>query len=263
MRDLHAIRTPENVIFEFELAGLATRGLAWAVDVGVMAVLISLAALLSSLFGLVLAGFAKALYFVALFAIQWGYGAALEWRWNGQTVGKRLVGVRVLSSHGTAITFAQAAVRNLLRLFDILPAAYLVGAASVLMHPRARRFGDIAADTVVVRTRRSERPAAIVAPQDRYNSFARDPRVAYAARRITAPERDTMLALALRREQLPLAVRHQLFVKLARHLEQRLGVTRPEYFSEERFVLNVTAVALQPDEQAYARVPTQAPPHAS
>jgi len=250
MRDVHSIRTPENVVFEFELAGLASRALAWLIDLLAMAALISVAALLVSVFGLVLAGFAKALYFVLAFAIQWGYGATLEWRWHGQTLGKRLVGLRVLSSYGTPITFGQAVVRNLLRVVDLLPAVYLLGGLSALCDKSARRFGDIAADTVVVRTRHATRPAAIAAPSGRHNSFARDASITHAARAVTAPERDAMLALALRREQLPLAVRHALFAKLAGHLERRLGFQRPAYFSEERFVLNLTAIALERDGES-------------
>ena len=249
LRDLHAVRTPENVVFEYELAGLASRALAWGIDLAVMAALVTLASVVSSLFGLVLAGFAKALYFVALFAIQWGYGAFFEWRWDGQTVGKRVLRVRVLHAGGVPISFAQAALRNLVRLLDILPGAYLVGAVCVLSDARARRFGDMAADTVVVRTRRSERPAEIVAPNDRYNSFVSVPWLAHAARTITAPERDAMLGLAFRRESLPLVVRHELFAKLARHLEQRLDVQRPEYLSDERFVLNVTAALLSREHE--------------
>lgn len=245
MRDLHAVRTPENVVFEYELAGLASRALAWGIDLAVMAALVLLAGMLSSLFGLVLAGFAKALYFVALFAIQWGYGAFFEWRWDGQTFGKRVLRIRVLSAGGVPIGFGQAALRNLLRVLDILPGAYLLGAVCVLSDARARRFGDMAADSVVVRTRRSERPAEIVAPSDRYNSFVNVPWLTHAARTITAPERDAMLGLAFRRERLPLSVRHELFAKLARHLERRLEVQRPEYLSDERFVLNVTAALLQ------------------
>jgi uncharacterized RDD family membrane protein YckC len=253
MRDLHAIRTPENVTFEFELAGVASRALAWSLDLLAMGSLISVAALLASVFGVVLAGFAKALYFVLAFAIQWGYGATLEWRWHGQTLGKRVVGLRVLSKYGTPVGFGQAAVRNLLRIVDILPACYLLGGVSALCDARARRLGDIAADTVVVRTRRSTRPSALTAPADRYNSFARDAGIVHAARAVTAPERDAMIGLLLRREQLPLAVRHRLFAKLAAHLEQRLGIRRPGYFSEERFVLNLTAVALERDQDSGLR----------
>jgi uncharacterized RDD family membrane protein YckC len=248
MRDLHAIRTPENVVFEFELAGLAARAAAWAIDVAAMVTLILVGTLAIAPFGLFLAGFAKALYVVLAFAVQWGYAATLEWRWYGQTLGKRVLGLRVLSFHGTPITFGQAAVRNLLRIVDILPACYLVGGVSALCDAHARRFGDIAADTIVVRTRRSARPSAVSAPADRYNSFARDAAIVHAARAVSAPERDVMIALSLRREQLPLPVRHALFAKLADHLQRRLGVERPAYFSEERFVLNLTAVALERDD---------------
>ena len=146
MRDVHAVRTPENVVFEFELAGLATRALGWTVDLCVMAALVGLAATISSIFGLVLAGFARALYFVTLFVIQWGYGAVLEWRFHGQTVGKRVVGARVLSSSGLPISFGQAALRNLLRVVDIVPGGYLLGGLCALFDPRGRRFGDIAAE---------------------------------------------------------------------------------------------------------------------
>jgi uncharacterized RDD family membrane protein YckC len=245
VRDLYAIQTPENVTFEFELAGLASRALAWAVDVVVMAALTIVAMLGASLFGVVFAGFAKALYFVLAFVIQWGYGALLEWRLLGQTIGKRIFGLRVLSLSGTTITFAQAAVRNLVRIVDILPGCYLVGGTSAALDRHGRRLGDLAAGTLVVRERTSPRPTAVLAPVDRYNSFSHDQTLAHAAERITAPERDTMIGLALRRETLPVVVRYALFSKLAGHLERRLGVARPDHLSEERFVLNLTAIVLQ------------------
>ena len=247
MRDLHAIRTPENVVFEFELAGITARALAWCIDLLAMAVLTSVAMVLATLFGLVFLGFAKALYFVLAFVIQWGYGAILEWRWAGQTLGKRVVGLRVLSFHGTPISFGQAVVRNLVRIVDILPVCYLVGGVTTLCDPSARRLGDIAAGTVVLRARQAVRPAAISAPVDRYNSFARDANIVHAARAVTAPERDVMLGLCLRREDLPLALRHELFARLAGHLESRLGIQRPAFFSAERFVLNLVAIALDRD----------------
>ena len=62
--------------------------------------------------------------------------------------------------------------------------------------------------------------------------------------RIAPLEREAMIGLSLRRERLPLAVRHELFGRLAAHLESRLGVPRPPFFSEEKYVLNLTAVVL-------------------
>ena len=244
MRDLLTIRTPENVGFEFELAGLASRALAWLLDLAVMGLLSTACVVLAGLLGVLAGGLAAAVYFVAAFLVQWGYGAVSEYRFGGQTLGKRAVGIRVLQASGMHITWSQAVVRNLVRIVDLMPGLYLTGGICALLDEHGRRLGDIAAGTVVVRQRRSPRPSAVIAPVDRYNSFVSDPRVIHASQRITAPEREAMIALSLRRETLPLAVRYALFAKLAKHLEERLGLERPAIFSEERFVLNMTAVTL-------------------
>ena len=244
MRDLYSVRTPENVSFEFELAGPAQRAAAWALDLAVMGGLYVGAMLVAGALGLLLGGLATALYFVMAFVIQWGYGALTEWRWSGQTVGKRLLGLRVMATAGTPVTLLQAVVRNLLRVVDLLPGLYLVGGTSMLLDHSLRRLGDVAAGTVVVRQRRTPRPSTVVAEVDRYNSFVSDPSVVHATSRISAPERDVMVGLAVRRESLPLAVRYALFSKLAEHLSKRLRLDRPAFFSEERFVLNLTSVAL-------------------
>lgn len=249
MRDVYEVRTPENVSFEFELAGVGMRAVAWGVDVLIMGGALLAGSVVASLLGILLGGFATAIYFVAAFLVQWGYGSVLEWLWAGQTVGKRVVGIRVLTAAGTRISFMQSVIRNLARIVDLLPGLpivplYGVGVASALLDGHGRRLGDLAAGTVVVRQRKSPRPAAVIAPVDRYNSFIQDPAIIHASARITPPERDVMLGLAVRRESLPLAVRYALFSKLAGHLERRLGVARPDFFSEERFVLNLAAVAL-------------------
>ncbi|MEM9195437.1 MAG: RDD family protein [Myxococcota bacterium] len=244
MRDLYTIHTPENVKFEFELAGLGARGLAWFIDVLVMVGLILATSCVVSVLGQVSQGLAMALLSIGVFLVQWWYSAILEWRWGGQTIGKRVFGLRTLRVDGVRITFFQAVIRNLIRVVDILPALYLVGAVSSFLDPHRRRLGDLAAGTIVVRERRSPRPSAVVPPSERYNTFVNDPAVALAARRITPPERDAMVALGLRREELPLSVRKELFKDLSQHLEARLGVPRPPFFSEEKYVLNLTAVVL-------------------
>lgn len=241
----YVIRTPENVTFEFELAGLASRALAWAIDVLVMVVLGFLAILLVSPLANVMGGFASAILLVLVFVIQWGYSTLFEWLWGGQTIGKRLVGLRAISENGVRMSFVQAVIRNVVRIVDLMPGVYLVGGASALLDPHGRRLGDMLAGTIVIRERHAPAPSAVVPASERYNTFVDDPNVALAVRRITAPEREAMVSLSLRREQLPLAVRRELFARLAAHLEARLGVTRPAFFSEEKYVLNLTAVALQ------------------
>jgi uncharacterized RDD family membrane protein YckC len=71
---------------------------------------------------------------------------------TGQTLGKRMLGIRVVSEDGGDASFGQAATRNLLRLVDALPVLYIVGLVSVYVtgQGRRQRVGDIAARTRVV-----------------------------------------------------------------------------------------------------------------
>ena len=68
----------------------------------------------------------------------------------GQTIGKRIVGIRVVDEDGGHVGFGAAVVRNLLRFVDGL-FFYLVGALFAFSSPRGQRLGDRAAHTVVVR----------------------------------------------------------------------------------------------------------------
>ena len=94
---------------------------------------------------------------LAEFAIGFAYGALLEGFWNGQTIGKRLFHLRVIDQTGLPLRIEQAWVRNLMRVFDALPLAYLVGGISVISSPLMQRFGDRVAGTLVVR----ETPLAV------------------------------------------------------------------------------------------------------
>jgi uncharacterized RDD family membrane protein YckC len=69
---------------------------------------------------------------------------------TGMTLGKRIVGIRVVDEEGDVAGFGAAIVRNLLRLVDGL-FFYLVGAIFALTSPRGQRLGDRAAHTLVVR----------------------------------------------------------------------------------------------------------------
>lgn len=153
------VETPEHVILDYEIAGLGSRAYATLLDSLI---------LMLSLFGLILlmlifagitglaGAWTSALMAVAVFASMWGYFTLFEGYRNGQTPGKRRAGIRVVSETGHAITFGAAAVRNLIRVADFLPSFYLLGAAFVAIHPRARRLGDLVAGTVVVRDRPAE-----------------------------------------------------------------------------------------------------------
>src|SRR5258708_9448136 len=84
--------------------------------------------------------------------------------WSGQTVGKRLLRLRVLGDRGEPVTVTQVAIRNLLRLVDFLPFFYGIGIVTLFIQGGSKRLGDFAAGTVVVRDRERIRLKDLVTP---------------------------------------------------------------------------------------------------
>lgn len=160
--DTVEVETPEHVVFSYEIAGLGSRFVAVFIDtmlflLGLTGILLLIARLPTP----VVAGaeeiapeWAALLGLLVLFLLYWGYFLGFEAAWDGQTPGKRWMGIRAVADGGFPITPGAAAVRNLLRLVDLQPVAfYFVGAVTMLMNREAKRLGDLAAGTIVIRDR--------------------------------------------------------------------------------------------------------------
>lgn len=166
------IETPERVPLHFALASIGNRFLACAFD-HFLQIVVILAIVLAILWGMGVSGmgrwtrdapkWALALLIIAVFLIQSGYFALFEWAWNGQTPGKRWLRLRVIREDGRPISFWEAAARNLVRTFDMMPAAivpfYSIGLVAVFISSRDQRIGDLVAGTVVVREREAQAPS--------------------------------------------------------------------------------------------------------
>src|ERR1700694_3879443 len=162
------IETPERVPLHFALASIGNRFLACAIDhaiqvltVVVMAIAFTIVANFSSLGDQISSApkWVKAVLIVIVFLLVSGYFTFFEWLWSGQTPGKRWLKLRVIREDGRPITFFEAAVRNLLRDFDIMPAPfYSIGLICVFVSDKDQRVGDVVAGTVVVREREAEAP---------------------------------------------------------------------------------------------------------
>ena len=120
-----------------------------------------------------------ALYALTSFFIRIPYYALSELVWNGRTLGKRMVGIRVISLDGRRLTAHQIVARNLMKEVEVfLPIAFILsapgssGAVSLLLllwfigvlfvpvlNRRRQRLGDMLADTIVVDT-----PRAVLLP---------------------------------------------------------------------------------------------------
>ncbi|MGP8246248.1 MAG: RDD family protein [Bryobacteraceae bacterium] len=196
-RSVLVIDTPEGVTFSYQLATPFLRMLAWAVDAAAIAAASDAVGTIFRDLGKLSPDWANGIAAVSFFAIQIGYGMALEWRWRGQTLGKRIFGLRVVDVQGLRLEFSQIALRNLLRLVDLLPALYLVGGIAAFASRNAQRLGDLAANTVVARERAGHIPKLERIAPVRYNSLAAYPHLAARLRARANAEAVGVLTRAL------------------------------------------------------------------
>jgi uncharacterized RDD family membrane protein YckC len=94
-----------------------------------------------------------------IFVIFFGYFTFFETWWSGQTPGKRWLKLRVIQEDGRPIDFFSALLRNVLRMIDMVPPPlYSLGIISIFASAHAKRLGDFAANTVVIKERSAEAP---------------------------------------------------------------------------------------------------------
>src|ERR1051325_2321686 len=165
------IETPERVPLHFALASIGNRFLACALDHFIQIFAMALVGLVLLWLGSAARWYESlraapnwvlAVVIVAVSAIWSGYFAVFEWAWGGQTPGKRWLKLRVIREDGRPVTFWEAAARNVVRVFDMMPwliiPFYSVGLISVFVSRRDQRVGDFVAGTEVVREREAQAP---------------------------------------------------------------------------------------------------------
>lgn len=146
--DTVRLETPEGVFVSAVLADPLSRAAALLIDMLLMAVLLFLLAFV--FMNLPSWHTGLGLFMAAAFLLIWGYFFLCEWLWQGQTPGKRAMGLQVVGTDLLPIGAAQAAWRNVLRYLDFLPFAFALGAVVMLINGKNRRLGDWMAGTVVI-----------------------------------------------------------------------------------------------------------------
>src|SRR5262249_51118913 len=124
---LHEVITTEKGPFSYRVAGMGSRMFALLIGCGIVLLLGFAGACTLAVFDVARLGLGSGLVFLWRFVFMWGYFLFFEWLWHGQTPGKRVVGIRVIHVRGTALTFYQSAVRNIVRFVDALPVLYGLG----------------------------------------------------------------------------------------------------------------------------------------
>jgi len=239
------IKTPEGITFALLLAGPVARFLAWMIDLACISVIIMALNMGIQFTVIVSADFAQAVALISYFLVSIGYGILCEWYYRGQTLGKRLISIRVMDIQGLRLQFSQIVIRNLLRFIDSLPVCYLVGGLSCLLSPKAQRLGDLAANTITIREPKIPRPDFEQLLTHKYNSLRVHPHLVARLRQRTSPhEADIALQAVLRRDELDPISRVELFAQLAAHFKETIPFPQEitDGITEEQLVRNVVEV---------------------
>ena len=151
------ILSPEKAVLSVNLARLASRAYAQILDLLILVVFLMLITFLMGLLVFISPEIVSGLLILTWSLGYFAYFIFFEGLWNGQTLGKRAVGVRVRMVDGTPVTFGAALGRNLLRVADFLPSFYFLGFMAMFTNPKSQRIGDMVAGTIVTQEARSPR----------------------------------------------------------------------------------------------------------
>jgi uncharacterized RDD family membrane protein YckC len=226
------VRTPESIDFTYELAGLGSRFLALIIDM-VLQVVVLVAIFAGILFlaskapqsagkvaaaagadaDKIAAAVAIAIVSIIVFTIFFGYFIIFELFWNGQSPGKRVLGIRVVRDGGFPVDFGASLVRNIIRIGELSLGFYALSAIAAVFSPENKRLGDLAAGTIVVRDERLALPDAL----------RKEPTPAYAATLyLSGSERELIKRFLDRRDALDTQRRRELAAQLAARVRERV-----------------------------------------
>ncbi len=169
------IVTPENIAFDYAVAGPFRRLAAFAIDLLVRAAALMVVGFIVVVSLPIMGGFSAAGGLIAWFLLDWFYGSLFEAYMNGQTPGKRVMSLRVVTTEGQPINGLQAVLRNIMRYVDMMPPLSLqvfgafvttsippvylfptgmLGLIVMMLNDRFQRLGDIVCGTMVIQEER-------------------------------------------------------------------------------------------------------------
>jgi len=146
------VRLPENITVTYRLASLRERVQAFVLDLFNLGIRILLPlTVLGSIAGTLLPVRVTIILLVSLWSLlPILYFVRGETRSDGQTFGKRLMGIRVIHRSGRSVHLNEVIIRNILRLYSLIPLFIPLELFSVRSAGLGQRLGDLAADTLVV-----------------------------------------------------------------------------------------------------------------
>jgi len=148
------ITSPDNIEIKYRLAGAGSRTAAAVVDALLQLLMIFLLSLPFIVYlaaadqtALDVLGWGAGFLIIVASAVFFGFGVLFEMLLNGQTPGKKILGLRAIRENGMPVTLAHSLIRNIFKLtVDIFGFGFFF----ILFSKKCRRLGDVAASTVVI-----------------------------------------------------------------------------------------------------------------
>jgi uncharacterized RDD family membrane protein YckC len=252
-KDRLTIQTPEQVGFDYVLAGLGSRTAAFLVDTVirwflVLAILAVVGVIYKFMPALDLSAWVKdlsktwliALAVLAYGLVDLGYFLFFEALWSGQTPGKRRQRLRVIRMNGQPIGWLESSIRNILRAVDLVAGFYPVGIVVVFLSRNNQRIGDYAAGTVVIVERKRSAPGdrkQVHAPQ-----VLTDPEIEWYVSRLKPAQYQVLRSFLERRAQMEQGPRHELARLLSHQLFKQMPKSARMSISYESFIEEIVAL---------------------
>lgn len=242
----YLISTPENVDLHLELAGLGNRIMAGLVDrslIGAVSLFV-IAICVGAAIGVdnspmatdtktVVYYYLVGIGLLFLFIINFGYFIFFEGMWKGQTPGKRVAQIRVIEANGQPVGWSSVFIRNLLRFVDEMPGIYL-GVLAMLVDKNERRFGDLAAGTLVIRERLQSLSTSTLSIVSDTNA-----EIPMDTGQISPDEYSLLVSFLKRRDTLSGEQRRIIASDMAHHFRSKLDMNdsdSPELFIEKLYI---------------------------
>ncbi|MCB9396703.1 MAG: RDD family protein [Acidobacteria bacterium] len=246
------VETPEYSEFRFYQAGIFQRMFAYGLDHVFILTIMLLINFGFSLLGVFMGGglamFSTLFGILVAITVWWLYFIVLEALWKGQTLGKKILGIRVISDRGTPISWGQSFLRNLLRMADSFPyygntgslvllPFYGVGFFSCFFTQKRQRLGDLAAGTIVVRVERE-----VLLTQSQLDVNQLEPAMAgFPKIQLNRGDSQALIRYIHRRPAFSQARREELAEPFVERLRQRFAI--PEQLSND-VILQVCYIKL-------------------
>lgn len=218
------INTAQKVTIQYELASLGNRFLAYLIDAVVIGLVIVFLFVLGE--GTIETRSTMNLYVYLLLMPSFiFYTLVSEIFMHGQTLGKRIMGLKVVKLNGDAPTTHDYVMRWMFRILDYWLSLGSVGALLINASPKSQRLGGLLSGTTVIRTT-AQRNFSLndilkISTLDTYEP-------SYTAIRQFSEQDMLFIKRVLERERRhPNAAHKKAVKKLAQHVAEQLNITHP------------------------------------